>query len=1022
MAMTADLDLAQAKQMLAAGNFPQAELYLRRYLRAGGQHPEAQHLLAVVAGGYGIPDGFELVENPISPHGSAAAKYLLIKAWGCGFWSDVHHVAGQLLLAELTGRIPVVHWGANSLFGDGAGGNAFELFFEPVSGVTLADLPKTDSIYPAKWRASGLGADNVAKWDGPGSRQAAPFFFDRQETIAVSDFYAPVSSLIPWIGLASRFHGLSEDELYQQLFARLKPLPHIAARAEAFHGAKMAGRHWAAVHVRGSDKIFESKNLHQTNQRYFGFVDRIVALNPEIGVFLLTDSVEVLKVFRERYGDRLVATPALRSQTTTGVHMQGHPGPTVAEEVMVDALLAVRCDYFVGNQESNVSLAIASLKAWPRGFSAMLGVMSGRAENLRLHQPAQAPTAQPPVDVCRLCDAPADLAFEGQVLARHRVRYFRCRGCNALQTEKPYWLDEAYAAGAERFDTGKASRTLTNFLALPPLLDILQVRKDDRAVDFGGGTGLLARLLRDLGYDFHSCDKYGAAEFMAGYRWNDLDHACRVVTMFEVAEHFVDPKAEWAKIFAANPDVVIGSTAPYQGQGAGWDYLSPESGQHIFFYSFDALAMLAHRHGRYAYHVGMYFILTRNALSADAVQQIAAWRDGLMPACQSTFAQWARAPYVQATKDQAQMALFERLRQANVKIALDGVFFRFQSGISRVWRSLLANWSASGFGEFVVVIDRARTAPRHPGIAYIDAPQHQYQDTDADRRMLQEICDRERISLFISTYYTTPVTTPAALMVLDMIPEEMGFDLTHPQWQEKHRAIAYAGSYVCISDSTARDLLRFCPDAEGRDIRTAHCGSDFRAASVERIAAFRAKFGVVRPYFLISGGRADYKNAVLFFKALAELGDARAGYAVLCTNANQPLEPEFAELVGAAQVHMVVLSDDELQCAYSGAVALAYPSRYEGFGLPVLEAMACGCPVITCRISSIPEIGADAVIYVDPDDVGAMRDAIVAVQQPATREALVAKGLERAQVFSWNKMAREVAEALVARALEGGPS
>jgi len=351
-----------------------------------------------------------------------------------------------------------------------------------------------------------------------------------------------------------------------------------------------------------------------------------------------------MRVSSKSLGVNTAATPALRSASTTGVHMQGHPGPTVAEEVIVDALLAARCEYFVGNQESNVSLAVASLKAWPRGFLAMLGEKNGRAENLFLHRPA-APRAEaaPPVDTCRLCEAPADFAFEGKVLARHRVRYFRCRGCHALQTERPHWLDEAYAGVAERFDTGKASRTLANFLALPPLLEILQVRKTDRAVDFGGGTGLLARLLRDVGYDFHCCDKYGQAEFMAGLSWDALDRRCRVVTIFEVAEHFADPRAEWARLFAADPDVVIGSTGLYQGQGADWDYLSPESGQHVFFYSFDTLAALAHRHGRHAYHVGMYFILTRNALSAEALQRIAAWRDALMPACRATFEQWAAA-------------------------------------------------------------------------------------------------------------------------------------------------------------------------------------------------------------------------------------------------------------------------------------------------------------------------------------------------------------------------------------------
>lgn len=379
-------ELAQAGQMLAAGNFPQAELFLRRYWRFGGRDAAAQGVFDGIAHGFGVDAQFRLSENRPAP---AAPKYLLIKAWGYGFWSDVHHVIGQLLLAELTQRLPIVRWGSNTLFGDGTGAEAFGLYFEPLSAARLEDVPADATVYPPKWHRDNLTADNVDKWHGAHSRQAAQCFMQRDETLCVSDFYSTVSSLIPWIGEDSRYFGLSDDEIYVELFTRhLKPLPHLVERVEAFAQANMAGRRWAAVHVRGSDKIYESAGLHQTNLKYFGFVDRIVELNPEIGIFLLTDSVDVHAAFSARYAGRLVATPALRSADSTGVHMQGHSGRVVADEVLLDALLATRCDYFVGNQESNVSLAIASLKRWPRGFLAMLGDKNGRAENLFLHRPA----------------------------------------------------------------------------------------------------------------------------------------------------------------------------------------------------------------------------------------------------------------------------------------------------------------------------------------------------------------------------------------------------------------------------------------------------------------------------------------------------------------------------------------------------------------------------------------------------------------------------------------------------------
>jgi glycosyltransferase involved in cell wall biosynthesis len=1002
-------ELDSAGQMLFARNHPQAELHLRRYLRGGGSDPIALNLLAEVARGYGVPPDFRLSEKRTTAAG-AAPKYLLIKAWGYGFWSDVHHAMGQLLLAELTQRTPIVHWGGNSLFRDPADatGNAFDLYFEPVSSTTLQDLPQGVSIFPPKWTRDTLGTDNVNKWDGPHSRLAAPYLFDRTEDVVVSDFYTTVSSLIPWIGPDSRWFGMSDDQIYTELFARwARPLPALASRVDAFHRAHMAGHHWVAVHVRGSDKIHESAGLHQTNLRYFGFVDRVIELNPGIGVFLLTDSVDVHAEFGQRYGDRLVTTPALRTAGTTGVHMQGHAGRTVGEEVLVDALLAARCDYFIGNQESNVSLAIASLKRWPQGLLAMLGDKNGRSENLFLHR--QAPVEVTP---CRLCRSPVQHLFDKDVLGRHRVGYHRCLGCGALQTDTPHWLAEAYTDKAERFDTGKASRTLVNALAVPPLLEALQVRKTDRAVDFGGGTGLFARLMRDAGHDFHCCDKYGSAEFMAGYAWDDIAHPCRLVTIFEVAEHFADPAAEWARIFACNPDLVIGSTGLYTGQGPDWHYLVPESGQHVFFYSFEAIAYLARKHGRNAYNLGMYFILSREALSEPVLARLRQWRDNLLPACRNSFEQWAQAPYANATRDNEEMAAWSRLEQTGTRIAIDGMFFRFSSGIARVWRSLLSHWAASGFAAHLVVIDRGRTAPRHPGIHYVDAPHPNPADPDGDRTLLQQICDRERISLFISTYYTTPLTTPSALMVLDMIPEVIGYDLSDPQWLAKRRAIEYAQAFISISHSTERDLVRFYPSATPAPKVVAHCGCDFRVAPAERVERFKARHGIERPYFLISGGRGDYKNAALFFQAFARFGERRADYAIVCTNANRPLEADLAQHVGAAQVHMVALSDDELQCAYSGAVALAYPSRYEGFGLPVAEAMACACPVITCRNSSLPEVGGDAVIYIGPDALDEMHAALLAVQDGPRRARLVALGLQQAERFSWATMARQVALAL----------
>ncbi len=349
------------------------------------------------------------------------------------------------------------------------------------------------------------------------------------------------------------------------------------------------------------------------------------------------------------------------------------------------------------------------------------------------------------------------------------------------------------------------------------------------------------------------------------------------------------------------------------------------------------------------------------------------------------------------------------------KIAIDGVFFqRYQTGIARVWQSLLKEWSQTELAQHLLVLDRGGTAPRIANLAYRILPAHHYTDLAGDRALLQAICDSEGIDLFVSTYYTSPTVTPTAFMAYDMIPEVVGADMREPMWFEKHQAIQHASAYLAISENTAVDLARYFPAIEREAVRVTHCGIDasFQPSTPEAIAQFKAQYGIDRPYFLLSGPGIGYKNAELFFQALPQLASA-AGFAIVCTGTHGFLDPALQELVPGSFIYALQLDDSSLRHAYSGAIALVYPSRYEGFGLPVLEAMACGCPVITCPNASIPEVAGEAAIYVGDRDIPAMAEALCEVQKPAVRKRLIRQGLERAQQFSWSKMAAQVAETLL---------
>ena len=351
------------------------------------------------------------------------------------------------------------------------------------------------------------------------------------------------------------------------------------------------------------------------------------------------------------------------------------------------------------------------------------------------------------------------------------------------------------------------------------------------------------------------------------------------------------------------------------------------------------------------------------------------------------------------------------------KFAIDGVFFQMaNTGIARVWYYLLKEWSTTDFSRHIVVFDRGNTAPKISGINYCSLPEYNYETTGKDSQILEQWCQQEEVDLFISTYYTTPTRTPSIILIHDMIPEVIGADLNQPMWKEKNYGIFHACGYICVSQNTARDLVRFFPEIANKPLLVAHNGVDKTIAplSEEKVNQFKIKYNLDKPYFLIVGSRFGlngYKNSLHFFRAFCRFPE-RDKFAVVCTGENEQLEPEIAQLIANSNIsiHTLYLDDQELHAAYSGATALVYPSLYEGFGLPILEAMACGCPVITCKNSSIPEVAGQGALYVSELDVQELVEAFYQVQEKEIRSQLIAAGLEQIKHFSWSQMAEKIAD------------
>jgi hypothetical protein len=207
-------------------------------------------------------------------------------------------------------------------------------------------------------------------------------------------------------------------------------------------------------------------------------------------------------------------------------------------------------------------------------------------------------------EACRLCEGHLIPKFSLTVLRKHEVRYFECDRCGSLQTESPYWLDDAYSSNLSNLDTGAVQRNLQNLAAAYLVSKIFGVSD---ALDFGGGDGLLCRLLRDYDVNCYVKDRYAVPTYSQGFSEPDFA-APNLVLAFEVFEHFVTPARELDDLFQLRPTVLLASTEIYDHQNADWWYLASESGQHLFFYSEKALQLIATRFG-YSYLLSGGFVL-----------------------------------------------------------------------------------------------------------------------------------------------------------------------------------------------------------------------------------------------------------------------------------------------------------------------------------------------------------------------------------------------------------------------------
>jgi glycosyltransferase involved in cell wall biosynthesis len=238
--------------------------------------------------------------------------------------------------------------------------------------------------------------------------------------------------------------------------------------------------------------------------------------------------------------------------------------------------------------------------------------------------------------------------------------------------------------------------------------------------------------------------------------------------------------------------------------------------------------------------------------------------------------------------------------------------------------------------------------------------------------------------------------------------------------------VAAANAVIAISQATAADLLRIV-GAQADKIHVIHeAANALSVPAAECIVDYRDQQGFVRPYALYVGTLQPRKNLGRLISAYEQL--CRAGEAdfdlVLAGNAgwlSQEIVTQAKQSAYAAHIHLPgYISDKDLPALIAGARFFVFPSLYEGFGLPILEAQSLGVAVMSAKGSSLPEVAGDAALYVDPTDIEAIAQAMLRLSQDEVlRQQLIAAGYGNVQRFSWTKAAAETLAVLEEAAAQG---
>lgn len=283
---------------------------------------------------------------------------------------------------------------------------------------------------------------------------------------------------------------------------------------------------------------------------------------------------------------------------------------------------------------------------------------------------------------------------------------------------------------------------------------------------------------------------------------------------------------------------------------------------------------------------------------------------------------------------------------------------------------------------------------------------------------------KEQIDVLWTPAYVVPfpITCKSVATVLDLA--YFVFPKAYRLLDVLYMRTAIPGSFrrvsalLAISENTKRDIVRLFPFTEGRVTVTylaAPCGYK-RIDENDLLDTVRDKYSLHRPFIFYAGSISPRKGMPCLLEAFALMKkQKRVPHQLVITGGRSwGRQAEFRLLEGLDSDDIRILGHvpvSDMPAIYNLADLFVFPSLYEGFGLPVLEAMACGCPVVCSSLTSLPEVAGDAALMVDPRETSSLADAMyIALTDPQTRIRLIEKGLARAASFTWEETARKTLE------------